>query len=71
MRGKLTITALLVALGTQAFAQDGMSLQSDGSTVVISVLAIIFIGMFVYLLFTERKLARMEKELKEIKENKK
>jgi len=44
---------------------EGFSLESDGSSVVITVLAIIFVGMFLYLFATDRKISKLEKELKE------
>ncbi len=44
---------------------EGFSLESDGSSVVITVLAIIFVGMFIYLFATDRKISKLEKELKE------
>ena len=55
-------------LSMEVFAQgDALSLKNDGSSVVITVLAIIFIGLFVYMMMTDRKLSRLEKEVKEKK----
>ncbi len=36
----------------------------DGSMVVVMVLAIVMIGVFAFMFMTERKLSRVEKELK-------
>jgi CcmD family protein len=63
------ILLVLMALlpGMVSAQSSDLSLKGDGSAVVISVLAIIFIGMFVYIFFTDRKLSRLEKEIKERK----
>ena len=44
---------------------DGLSLKGDGSTVVITVLALVFVGMFLYLIMTDRKISKLEKEFKD------
>jgi len=38
--------------------------------VVVAVLAVILVGLFVYLFFMDRKVSRIEKELKQEKESK-
>jgi CcmD family protein len=68
MKKCLMLILAFTALVNGIFAQEQtLSLQNDGSSVVITVLAIIFMGFFVYLLMTERKITRLEKEVKERK----
>lgn len=68
MKQGLSFIIAFAALLKESFAQDeALSLTNDGSSVVITVLAIIFVGFFVYLLMTERKITRLEKEVKERK----
>jgi|LakMenEpi03Aug12_release.lakeMendotaPanAssembly.Ray.scaffolds.fasta_scaffold5455610_1 CcmD family protein len=60
------LTALLYMGGAVAMAQspEAGPVGGDGSNVVIGVLSLIFVGFFVFLVFTDRKLSRLEKEIK-------
>lgn len=64
------ITLLIIALFTTVIAQAQVSSDSfyslkdgDGSFVVVIVLAVVFAGLFVFLLAIERKLKRLENKL--------
>lgn len=58
------LTSLLILLGTstEALAQDmATGMRSDGKIyVVIFVLATIFAGIFVFLIYLERKIKKLE-----------
>jgi len=67
----LTITTLTILHSQASVAQrpevemaDG--LRADGKIwVVVGVIAILFAGLFVYLINTDKKLRRIEKQMKE------
>jgi hypothetical protein len=68
---KLVSISGLLLLSFVAFSQDANQpemadvLRSNGKIyTVVTVLSIILTGMFVYLFLTERKLSKIEKELK-------
>ena len=68
----LSLLAILwLALGIPAFAQNPAEietadqLRADGKIyVVVAVVAIILIGLFIFLFLLDRKMSRLEKELK-------
>ena len=66
MNKKPLLLAISLMLAVSAFAQESTAeVQDDGRSVVVTVLGIIFLGLFGFLFVTERKLSRVEKELKE------
>ena len=68
----LSLMAVLwLALGIPAFAQNPTEvemadqLRADGKIyVVVAVVAVILIGLFIFLFLLDRKMSRLEKELK-------
>lgn len=64
---KLLLTTLLFITGTIVFAQEKVEmadgLRSSGKIyVVVAVLAIVFIGLLLYLISIDRKISRIEKK---------
>lgn len=55
---------LITTLSNAASFEESMH-ESGKMNVVIGVISIIFIGIIVYLILLDRKLKRMEKELKD------
>ena len=53
----------LLSAKTSAEANNFSLSSGDGSLVVVIVLAVVFAGLFVFLLAIERKLNRLEKKL--------
>jgi CcmD family protein len=63
--------ALLMLLSASCFAQENQPIemadalyQSGKIYVVISVIAVIFIGIISYLIMLDRKISKLEKEIK-------
>jgi CcmD family protein len=50
--------------------QQGLLLRSDKIGSVLAVIAVIFIGLVVFLLLTGKKISKLEKELEELKRRK-
>lgn len=68
---KKTVAFVSFLISTMVFAQEpnhvemADALRSNGKIyVVVAVLAIIFIGIVIYLINLDRKVARLEKEIK-------
>ena len=68
---KKFITALTLLIGINAFAQNentvemADALHANGKIyIVVGVLVIIFIGLITYLISIDRKISKLEKELK-------
>lgn len=60
---KLLLLALLIATKTQAQSSVEDSFRQDGKIyVVITVLLIILIGLFIYMIRTDRKISKIEKK---------
>ncbi len=57
------LVLILSAIQLQAQAPEAAPVGGDGSNVVIAVLALIFAGFFVFLIMTDRKVSRLEKEI--------
>jgi hypothetical protein len=58
---KLLLLALLIASKTQAQSVDDSFRQDGKILVVITVLLIILIGLFIYMIRTDRKITKIEK----------
>ncbi len=70
---KLKLTFIATILGLQTFAQEQNTVEmadvmrSNGKIyVVIAVLTVVFLGIIVYLINLDRKVAKLEKEIKKI-----
>lgn len=60
----VVLVIFVSALQMQAQSAEAGPVGGDGSNVVIAVLGLIFAGFFVFLIFTDRKITRLEKEIK-------
>lgn len=52
-------------IDTVAQGASTTSTFNDGSMVVVAIIAIIMTGVFTYMFITDRKLSKLEKELKD------
>ncbi len=59
----LMLVMFMTASQIQAQSAEAGPVGGDGSNVVIAVLGLIFAGFFVFLIFTDRKITRLEKEI--------
>lgn len=62
------LLGLLLVVNPTLFAQDAQmadTMRSEGKIyVVVAIILIIFFGLITYLIFTDRKISKLEKRLK-------
>ena len=62
------LLGLLLVINTTLFAQDAQmadTMRAEGKIyVVVAIILVIFLGLIAYLIYTDRKISKLEKRLK-------